>query len=314
MLGIPLLTDYIHKVVKPQDVSDSVDHLNYYCTSLLLAFAALAISAKQYFGSPIQCWVPNEFRGGWEKYAEDYCFIQNSYYVPFEEQIPEELHGRRDQLSYYRWVPIVLALQALMFFAPNFFWNMLYKQTAVQPRGIVKEAQKCSRLCGSQRESEVRNLAEYICDTVSTFSPRKNFEKREIHQSGGNLALLYLCTKLFYVVNIIAQLYMMNHFLGGDYLYWGYEEIHQSGGNLALLYLCTKLFYVVNIIAQLYMMNHFLGGDYLYWGYETMKDVATGKEWTESPIFPRVIMCDFQVNPLIFFSFFAALFIFSFFT
>lgn len=253
MLGIPLLTDYIHKVVKPQDVSDSVDHLNYYCTSLLLAFAALAISAKQYFGSPIQCWVPNEFRGGWEKYAEDYCFIQNSYYVPFEEQIPEELHGRRDQLSYYRWVPIVLALQALMFFAPNFFWNMLYKQTAVQPRGIVKEAQKCSRLCGSQRESEVRNLAEYICDTVSTFSPRKNFEKREIHQSGGNLALLYLCTKLFYVVNIIAQLYMMNHFLGGDYLYWGYE---------------------------------------------TMKHVATGKEWTESPIFPRVIMCDFQVRRL----------------
>nr|AXS78257.1 inexin-3 [Anisakis simplex] len=253
MLGIPLLTDYINKVVKPEDVADSVDYLNYYCTSLLLALAAFAISAKQYFGSPIQCWVPMEFRGGWEKYAEDYCFIQNSYYVPFEEQIPEELHGRRDQLSYYRWVPIVLALQAMAFFAPNFIWNILYKQTAVQPRGIVKEAQKCVRLCGVQRESEVHNLAEYICDTVSTFTPRGAFEKREFYRSGRNLAILYLITKLLYVVNILGQLYMMNHFLGGHYLYWGYE---------------------------------------------TMLDVAIGKEWSESPIFPRVIMCDFQVRRL----------------
>ncbi|VDM48074.1 unnamed protein product [Toxocara canis] len=310
MLGIPLLTDYIHKVIKPEDVADSVDYLNYYCTSMLLALAALAISAKQYFGSPIQCWVPMEFRGpslhylivfqfitltisfewfhkkakslqiihcsatnfgafigGWEKYAEDYCFIQNSYYVPFEEQIPEELHERRDQLSYYRWVPIVLALQALMFFAPNFFWNMLYKQTAVQPRGIVKEAQKCTRLCGTQRESEVHNLAEYISDSISTFSRRDEYEKREVHP---------LCVAYF--------------------LY--FQQFSQSGRNLALLYLCTKLFYVANIIGQLYMMNHFLGGDYLYWGYETFMDVATGKEWADSPIFPRVIMCDFQVRRL----------------
>ncbi|VDK63621.1 unnamed protein product [Anisakis simplex] len=141
----------------------------------------------------------------------------------------------------------------MAFFAPNFIWNILYKQTAVQPRGIVKEAQKCVRLCGVQRESEVHNLAEYICDTVSTFTPRGAFEKREFYRSGRNLAILYLITKLLYVVNILGQLYMMNHFLGGHYLYWGYE---------------------------------------------TMLDVAIGKEWSESPIFPRVIMCDFQVRRL----------------
>lgn len=130
MLGIPLISEYINKVVKPQIVADKVDFLNYYATSMLMAMVALAISAKQYFGSPIQCWVPMEFRGaspylsknlfawlwiwirsckcrvsflgGWEKYAEDYCFIQNSYYIPFAEQIPEEPNERRDQISYYR--------------------------------------------------------------------------------------------------------------------------------------------------------------------------------------------------------------------
>ncbi|KIH64675.1 hypothetical protein ANCDUO_05011 [Ancylostoma duodenale] len=68
-------------------------------------------------------------KSGWEKYAEDYCFIANSYYVPFEEEIPVDLEHRRDHISYYRWVPIMLALQAVMFFIPNWIWNMLHKQT-----------------------------------------------------------------------------------------------------------------------------------------------------------------------------------------
>ncbi|VDK89029.1 unnamed protein product [Onchocerca ochengi] len=252
MLGIPLISDYIHKVVKPQVVADRVDFLNYYATSLLLALVALAISAKQYFGSPIQCWVPMEFRGGWENYAEDYCFIQNSYYIPFTEQIPDELHERRDQISYYRWVPIVLALQALMFFAPNYFWNIFYKETAIQPQGIVKEAKKCSTLCGHSRDTEIRNLAEYIGDTVSVFNSPKSFR------------------------------------LG----------FARSGRNATMLYLLTKLFYVINIIGQIYMLDHFFGGSYIQWGFQTLKDVIYGKEWMESSIFPRVIMCDFQVRRL----------------
>ena len=69
MLGIPFLNNYIG-LVKYQPVADSVDWLNYYVSSLLLIFASLAIAGKQYFGSPIQCWIPNEFKGGWEKYTE----------------------------------------------------------------------------------------------------------------------------------------------------------------------------------------------------------------------------------------------------
>lgn len=107
MLGIPFLPTYIRKIVKEQSVADSVDWLNYYCSSLLLAFFALGISAKQYFGSPIQCWVPNEFKGSWERYAEDYCFVANSYYVPFEQEVPRESAHRQDQISYYRSVTCI---------------------------------------------------------------------------------------------------------------------------------------------------------------------------------------------------------------
>ncbi|TKR72442.1 hypothetical protein L596_019885 [Steinernema carpocapsae] len=248
MLGIPFINQYIQRVVKEQTVADSVDWLNYYVTSLLLAFFSLAISAKQYFGSPIQCWVPNEFRGGWEKYAEDYCFIANSYHVPWEEEIPGQHEERHDQISYYRWVPIVLALQAVCFFMPNWIWNMLHKQTAVNPRSVVGETLKCKDLHGDDRAKEVKNVATYIHETIEVFEER--------------------------------------------------GTIVRSGSNATILYLATKLFFVMNIIVQFYLINHFLGGDYMNWGWETLKDIYFGKEWVESPIFPRVIMCDFEVRRL----------------
>lgn len=50
----------------------------------------------RYVGSPIQCWAPMEFRGGWEQYAEDYCFIQNTFYIPFEQEIPTDVQDRQD--------------------------------------------------------------------------------------------------------------------------------------------------------------------------------------------------------------------------
>ena len=43
-----------------------------------------------YFGSAIQCVVPANFIAGWEQYAEDYCFVKNTYYVPIDQKIPWE--------------------------------------------------------------------------------------------------------------------------------------------------------------------------------------------------------------------------------
>ena len=70
MFGLPYLGKYINSVVKEQPVADAVDWLNYYVTAIMLATFSVCISAKQYFGSPIQCWMPKEFSGGWERYCK----------------------------------------------------------------------------------------------------------------------------------------------------------------------------------------------------------------------------------------------------
>lgn len=75
-----------------------------------------------------------------------------------------------------------------------------------------------------------------------------------------------------------------------------FKKLPCSGFNATTLYLGIKLLYVLNVIGQLVLLNRFLGGEYLSWGYEQFSDLVNGQEWKESPIFPRVIMCDFVVS------------------
>ncbi|CAK5080803.1 unnamed protein product [Meloidogyne enterolobii] len=59
---------------------DVVDRLNYYYTPIMLAIACLVVSAKQFGGSPIECWVNPHSRESMEEYIEAFCWIQNTYW------------------------------------------------------------------------------------------------------------------------------------------------------------------------------------------------------------------------------------------
>jgi hypothetical protein len=72
----------------------------------------------------------------------------------------------------------------------------------------------------------------------------------------------------------------------------------RRGNYLIALYLLVKVLHVVNVLGQLFILNAFLGQSFHIYGLDVLKSAVSGEDWTTSPRFPRVTMCDFKIRRL----------------
>ncbi|VDO05626.1 unnamed protein product [Haemonchus placei] len=146
---------------------DFVDRLHYLYTSTLILMFAVLVSAKQYVGHPIECFVPAQFTRAMEQYTENYCWVQNTYWIPFQDLIPHRLDDReRRQIGYYQWVPFVLAVAALMFHIPSSVWRMLSSQSGLNAGLVLQLACQEQNVDPLVRNKTIEILARHIDDAL----------------------------------------------------------------------------------------------------------------------------------------------------
>ncbi|KAF8563254.1 hypothetical protein P879_11776 [Paragonimus westermani] len=118
------------KFRRDDDFSDRFSHT---FTTLLLIIFTLVISARQYIGKPIACWVPTEFTRAQEEYAESVCWVTSTYFVPTRDvSVPVKIADREDRkIHYYQWVPFILMIQAFLFNLPCIIWRLFNWQSGI---------------------------------------------------------------------------------------------------------------------------------------------------------------------------------------
>ena len=72
----------------------------------------------------------------------------------------------------------------------------------------------------------------------------------------------------------------------------------RRGNYLVSLYLLVKLLHLANVVGQLFVLNAFLGQSFHLYGIDVLRSLVSGDDWTTSPRFPRVTMCDFKIRRL----------------
>lgn len=252
------IAPYVAKFRRSYQSNDVIDRLNYQYTALVIAVAAFTLAATQYVGKPIQCWVPAQFTGAWEKYTEMYCFIKGSYHHPFDKHFPNEYASRDEkEIQYYQWVPIVLAIQAFLFYLPCLIWKALTFRSGINVKGVLNSAALVKKKFDKgSRATQVQVAANHLEEALEMQKELKT----------GTLDALHFSKR--------------------------------RGVYLVGLYLLTKVLYAVNTLVQLIILNAFLGPQYTMWGYGILRDIWNNKVWEESGHFPRVTMCDFHVRVL----------------
>uniref|UniRef100_A0A0N5AAY5 Innexin n=1 Tax=Syphacia muris TaxID=451379 RepID=A0A0N5AAY5_9BILA len=255
------------RAVAPYADGDLSDRFNYCYSTTIFVILSAFISGWSFVGTPIQCWFPAYYKGWWIEYALDYCFVQNTYFVPFTDvkpsnyfdiaehiiPIPKNVTAREEKLiGYYQWVPFILALQAILFYLPVVLWRTFYNCNGVKVQVICDTCNIKSNMASSDRVKNMDKIAGFLAHNQTI---QNNFGNGNIH--------------------------------------------HLTSGKLLIIgYLAIKLIYVLNAVIQFLLLQKLLGVESIWWGGDVLSDIMHGREWPETSHFPRVTLCDFTVRVL----------------
>ena len=163
-------------------------------------------------------------------------------------------------LDYYQWVPLILSLQAILYYVPRIIWSIFtYNRTGTDLQNLIRTANNATKDDGEKREKAVRHMAKSL--ELLLFNRREYHDRRD------------------------SRVTKMMQVLPGK----------RHGNNLIYYYIFIKILYVIIGAAQIYLMYAFLRFDqregYFFFGWRILDDIRKGRPWTETQIFPRVGAC-----------------------
>lgn len=248
-----------------------VDRLHHrYTVGLLVIFCAI-ITTNQYAGEPINCWVPAQFTDSFETYTNRLCWLQNTYFIEANTDIPDDSEERyKDMLKYYQWIHLIILLQSVLFLIPRILWRSLNDKCGIEIVNYVDAAMKFETV---EKYPEREKLLNFLSGHINKF-----IEAKDSYQ-GRRKELGYRIKRVISFV-----------------LFWTGKRF---GNYLVILYTFCKLMYLGNVFGQLFLMTRLLGiENYHTMGFEIMRRMASGKEMLPSRYFPKVTHCDFKIREL----------------
>ncbi|CAF0781405.1 unnamed protein product [Brachionus calyciflorus] len=259
--------DVFKKVSSSSRIQDDdfADRLSRRYTVALLILFCILVGSSQFVGSPIACWAPAQFTGAMTQYANYICWIANTYYVPSDDTLPNPTEPRQHRINYYQWVPFILGLMAFLFYSPFCVWHLLAKPSGLDAKSVMKIITSMDQSSVDSRDKTMRNAVKLIDRAI------------DYHRDCYDYSFLGRMRRR------ISRCLLPNN---------------RSGYYITALYIFVKFLYLLNVCGQFFLLNAFMGHNFSMYGFDVIRDLFAGKDFWESPRFPRVTMCDFVIRTL----------------
>jgi innexin len=130
---------------------------------------------------------------------------------------------KRYVLRYYQFVPFILLLQALFYLLPRLFWRSFSRHSGIDARNIMDAAHSLKSV---KRFHKQKSIMAYLISLIQQYvgDPRKRLKQQHsritnyleglLHCLFGSsnvfnayLFILYLFTKILFIINTLVQLY-----------------------------------------------------------------------------------------------------------
>ena len=208
-------------------IDNHIYRLHYKFSVLILIAFSIMVTARQYFGDPIDCISRDDIPSN---LLDTYCWIHTTFSVesawfkkvgtevPYpgvdkyshhmntKENGGKDEEGKRIYHAYYQWVCFVLFFQALLFYIPRYLW---------------KAAE------GGKIRNLILGLNSPVMDEDKKNANRKLLVEYLARNRGTHSAsfIIYSITELLNFFNVIFQMYIMDRFLGGEFSDYGWKVL-----------------------------------------------------------------------------------------
>ena len=152
--------------LKGKKNDDCFDRLSSKFTSAILVIFAAIVTIFQLGDFPIACWFPAHFAESHMKFANAFCWVKNTYYLPFHEYIPHDGDPEEDKqmITYYQWVPMILLVQALLFKMPGFLWDAFNSKSGLDADDIMISAGKLNTTAHAESRDGILSIVTLQLD------------------------------------------------------------------------------------------------------------------------------------------------------
>jgi len=200
-----------------------VNRLHFRVTVLLFLICSILVTCLEWVGngSKISC-VMEGAVDSWtipQNVINTYCYVMTTFTLPKHEDSnigSESAHigvgpynpieDETSHKAYYQWVPFVLFLQGCFFYIPHL---MSKAWEGGKVRNIIAGLNRVN-LLKEERNQKEQILANYIVESLHTH----NF-----------WALKMLLVEFLNLINVVAQIYFIDAFLGGEFSTYGMEVV-----------------------------------------------------------------------------------------
>ncbi|XP_055325134.1 innexin shaking-B isoform X1 [Sitodiplosis mosellana] len=196
----------------------AVFRLHTNATVILLVTFSIAVTTRQYVGNPIDCVHTRDIP---EDVLNTYCWIHSTYTVVdafmkkqgLEVPFPgiDNSQGGRGPLTikhnkYYQWVAFTLFFQAILFYTPRWLWKS-WEGGKIHALMLDLDIGICSEI---EKRQKKKLLLDYLWDNL------------RYHNWW---AYRYYVCELLALLNVVAQMFLMNKFFDGEFMTFGLDVI-----------------------------------------------------------------------------------------
>ncbi|CAI4224484.1 unnamed protein product [Auanema sp. JU1783] len=203
-----------------QPKGDLADRLNSRITVCILSVSAGLLLSAHFMGEPINCWTPAQFTKDWSTFVNQYCYVHGTYFVPLDQELSFDEEARqRIKITYYQWVPYILALQAFLFYIPRFIWKTMMSGSGYDLAGAIRYV--------DQFWSSIRNTGDGFKYRIALFESQPSLYiwdglRLARKKNSEDMALYYIVSTVLQSLNAWIQWFWLNSLLNSPlYSFWG---------------------------------------------------------------------------------------------